>query len=595
MDILKEFAFGDKHHNISILWKCDEPYFRADEVACVLEIKNIHSTISKFDKDEKVLHSTETLGGVQKMTFLSELGLYKILFISRKKIADHFKKWVANVIKQIRKTGKYEIESLRSECEKYKSDYVQLKDDSERTRNISVHKALVETFRKTTKHFVYIGKASDEEGNLRDIDGKHLVKIGRTSNIRNRMSNIQNDYGNILLVTYAECDSDTQFETFMHKHKDISKHRFNDNIHPGIESKSFETFLMTADELDHTIHILKNNAHKFTFPDGHKNTTCEQIEEFHKSNIMKEYAERMMTETRKTMVEMWNENREHLQEIKKDIQEGIKPLIKDQFSKLQSNVRYVSNTSCVEEQYQPEKYVQPTVVVEDEHKEEIEDETEPIQGKISCQVPYVQMYSEDGKTLLKVYDGYTNVSRDKELDYPPIKAIQRAIKDNSLLKGYRWAVLDRSEESGVIQNLAPTQKTKGICYDLIAILDKRETQIIKVFSSQEQVADYFDLKSGAAISVAIKKNTPSQGHYIRKWEDCDQKLKEDYLRENELPSKRSTNNSVSILEIDPSTNETKKRYNSYAEAVRMTGISRRKLKTVIENNEFYKGSYWRLG
>lgn len=41
---------------------------------------NIRSTIQNFDKSEKVVHTMDTLGGSQQVTFLTEKGLYKILF-----------------------------------------------------------------------------------------------------------------------------------------------------------------------------------------------------------------------------------------------------------------------------------------------------------------------------------------------------------------------------------------------------------------------------------------------------------------------------------------------------------------------------------
>jgi len=64
-----------------------EPLFRANDIAEILEMGNIRSTIQNFDKSEKVVHTMDTLGGSQQVTFLTEKGLYKILFKSRKPIA----------------------------------------------------------------------------------------------------------------------------------------------------------------------------------------------------------------------------------------------------------------------------------------------------------------------------------------------------------------------------------------------------------------------------------------------------------------------------------------------------------------------------
>jgi prophage antirepressor-like protein len=45
--------------------------FRANDIAEILEIANIRSTIQNFDKSEKVVHSMDTLGGTQHVTFLT--------------------------------------------------------------------------------------------------------------------------------------------------------------------------------------------------------------------------------------------------------------------------------------------------------------------------------------------------------------------------------------------------------------------------------------------------------------------------------------------------------------------------------------------
>lgn len=57
--------------------------------------------------DEKDKKKVLTPGGVQQVWFLTEQGLYEILFQSRKPKAKEFKKWVKQVLKDIRKQGYY--------------------------------------------------------------------------------------------------------------------------------------------------------------------------------------------------------------------------------------------------------------------------------------------------------------------------------------------------------------------------------------------------------------------------------------------------------------------------------------------------------
>lgn len=86
-----------------------EPWFVGTDVARVLELGNIHSSLALLDDDEKGIHSVETLGGDQRVATVNEPGLYSLILRSRKPQAKAFKRWITHeVIPTIRKTGRYE-------------------------------------------------------------------------------------------------------------------------------------------------------------------------------------------------------------------------------------------------------------------------------------------------------------------------------------------------------------------------------------------------------------------------------------------------------------------------------------------------------
>ncbi len=110
MDIIKTFENNNAGMHITIQGTYEEPLFRATDIGAILDIVKIRNTISDFDSTEKVAHTVDTLGGPQEVTFLTEKGLYQVLFTSRKPIAKKFKNWVCEVIKEIRLNGKYQLE-----------------------------------------------------------------------------------------------------------------------------------------------------------------------------------------------------------------------------------------------------------------------------------------------------------------------------------------------------------------------------------------------------------------------------------------------------------------------------------------------------
>ena len=85
-----------------------EPWFVAADVCRALEIGDSRTATARLDADEKGAVLIRTLGGEQKVTIISESGLYALVLSSRKPEAKAFKRWITHeVIPAIRKTGGY--------------------------------------------------------------------------------------------------------------------------------------------------------------------------------------------------------------------------------------------------------------------------------------------------------------------------------------------------------------------------------------------------------------------------------------------------------------------------------------------------------
>uniref|UniRef100_A0A6C0KUC2 Bro-N domain-containing protein n=1 Tax=viral metagenome TaxID=1070528 RepID=A0A6C0KUC2_9ZZZZ len=107
MEIVKAFT---NNKNITILGDINDPLFRASEIGDILDIHCIRSSIIDFNESEKEVRSTHTPNGLQSVTFLTEKGLYKLLFRSRKPIAIEFQNWLCKVIKELRINGNYSMQ-----------------------------------------------------------------------------------------------------------------------------------------------------------------------------------------------------------------------------------------------------------------------------------------------------------------------------------------------------------------------------------------------------------------------------------------------------------------------------------------------------
>lgn len=86
----------------------EEPLFCLTDVCRILDIKNVSDCKSRLDQKGVVLTDTPTKGGVQRIAYINEKNIYKLIMRSDKPQAEPFQDWVCGeVLPAIRKTGGY--------------------------------------------------------------------------------------------------------------------------------------------------------------------------------------------------------------------------------------------------------------------------------------------------------------------------------------------------------------------------------------------------------------------------------------------------------------------------------------------------------
>lgn len=275
MDILKTFVFDRTSHEVCIQHDGNgDPLFRASDIGKVLSITNVRPSISDFDEHEKVVSTAYTLGGDQEATFLTEQGVFKLIMRSRKPIAKPFQDWVFQVLKTIRKTGRYSLEQEVATLKRKHAEELMDADanakalarkymDSEDERT---HKTLVEGF--DNKTCVYFGKIKTMD------DNSVLVKIGSTKHIRSRTTGLVNEFGSMSILRVFECDRHEQFEKALHNHNDIKRYLFREPVNG---KRSMEVFRMTKEEVKRAVNIAVRGVCQYRFDQkGFEETLLEQ-------------------------------------------------------------------------------------------------------------------------------------------------------------------------------------------------------------------------------------------------------------------------------------------------------------------------------
>lgn len=539
MDILKAFVLNDKEYNINILWEDDKPYFRAKEIADILEIKDIITSIRTFDVDEKVMLRILTPGGNQEVTFLTESGVYKLLMHSRKKNAIPFQKWVSKVLISIRQTGKYELDLKIKELE---GEYNQKIKEVEVNANNAITKALEQEANNTKKNMkeatnnaliqaytnksvVYFGKIYDKE------DNKFLLKIGSTIEVQNRSKDHIRDFGTFTILAIYECLTNERFEKFLHHHKNIIKYKYSDVIY-GNHRSNGEVFLVNEKELNDILNIAKANRFKF-------NTAIE--------------AEQII----------------QIEQIKLEQMNA---------ANIANTIKETNNIEINTDDY----YIDPVLLNMD------------ARNHTQTRGDKVQRYSPDGKILIQTYESYVYAIRDENIKDMSRVGLKQAIKNKTVYKDYRWAELDRELPDDTIQDLAETVESKTVNIGFVAMLNLDKNKIEKVFSDQKSAAEDRHFKSGAPISKAIRCGSLSGGHYFSMWHDCSQELKDEYLLTNNLPEKRVVSCNVQVQQIHPISKIVLKTYSSIEDVIKEFKISRTTLKDACEFDYICKGYKWKI-
>jgi anti-repressor protein len=114
-ELIKIFDYQAK--TVRTIVKDGQPWFVAKDVCEVLELSNHKDAISRLAESMKsVVGIADPHGRTQDTTVISEAGVYKLVFTSRKPEAEKFTDWIAQeVLPQIRQTGSYSIEPKSDE------------------------------------------------------------------------------------------------------------------------------------------------------------------------------------------------------------------------------------------------------------------------------------------------------------------------------------------------------------------------------------------------------------------------------------------------------------------------------------------------
>jgi prophage antirepressor-like protein len=485
MEVVKAFNSNNLHTEIVIKGTYDKPLFRASDIGNVLEMSNIRVIINNFNETEKVVHSMHTLGGEQDVTFLTEKGLYKVLFKSRKPIAEKFQNWVCEIITEIRLNGKYELEK---QLEQAKNEIVQIEENNKKTLDKKVlrerEQMLLREYGNIGSVF-YIIKVKTYE------DGSYVVKVGESrKGVQGRYNEHKYNYEEALLLDCFSVDNSKDFESFILSHENIKFNKVTDL--PNHENAN--ELLLIGKKLTYKmlLDIINTNIKKFD-----NNIKYLLVENETLKNVIA---------SSKQMQEQYNYTLE------------IKELLNNQ----KEMMKIIKN-------------------LEKSNKEILEKINPPqIKTNTGFQEPLVnlgprlQQIHPEGLTLVKVFESVAECIKESNFVMKR-PSIQKAVTENTVYQGYRWMYVERDKDPNVITNIPPTKQTKAQNLGYIAKLNSQKNEIINVYLDRKTASINNGYESSSALDNHVKNESLTKGHYYMLFDKCPEELRDAFVEKHGEP------------------------------------------------------------
>jgi phage anti-repressor protein len=402
------------------------------------------------------------------------------------------------------------------------------------------HEVLIES--NKNKWVVYFCRIRSND------DGSFILKIGESTDIKNRIEALSCDFGTSVIVMDAfECENSLRLERFLHNSSELLKYKYNNLEH---KNKTFST------------EVYRIPTYK----------EYEKLIKFTKSELSKYNSMEMM----KLRVE---EKRINLvAALCKNYDEAMNLLNKITSPIIELPQEFITVSEEPTQEY-----------AEEQHKLEENGPTSNFTG------PIVQLYHKDNlHKVVQVFNSITEATRDFNYNNKTASftCIKKANQHKIVYLDHRWHFISNRQEIDLHKqrDIGETVITQERKQGQIAMLNIDKTKIINVFKMAKEAAKSVSQHPSAMCS-AIKYVSPLNNHYWLLWENVSVSLRNDFLESNILPIRPKNIRGIKIVLLHPTSNEVVKTFDSYTDVQKELRISIRKIKELIENNEIYKGKY----
>jgi hypothetical protein len=410
----------------------------------------------------------------------------------------------------------------------------------QKEKSLERHNILLKEF-GTIGTIVYIIRVKTYE------NGCYVVKIGESRRgVLNRWNEHKSKYEEAVILDCYHVHKSKDFENFLHNHKDIRYNRVKDLFNHENDKELF----LIGKELSYTMltNIIEQNIKYYN----------DINLEYEKTKLQNETSE---FEIKKLQyVEKVYKNKDIMDSL--EMSNNIKLLV-DEVQQLKQLVLELKNQKL-------------TKVATNFN--------EPLKTL----GPRLQKINPETMQLVQWYESVSECMKEN----PNIKrpSINKAIIDNTIYYGYRWALVDRELDPTKLYNINPTKITKIQNLGYIAKLNSEKTKILNVYIDRKTASEKNGYNSSSSLDDIVKLSKISNGHYYILYSECSEELKNDFL--NSLNISEIILYKDGIGKFDTNHNLIKE-YTSKNDCVIKENFGTKTLNKLLYNNLIYENHYYK--
>lgn len=538
--------------DLNDIWKWLD--FKQKNNAKTLLEKNFKEGVDYKPITDNIKYKKEGRGGHNKETIFLNIDTFKSLcMIAGTSKANDVRKYYIKLEKIVQELIKEESIEFKNQLTEKDKQILQI----ENKRELDRHTLLLNKFGNSGS-LIYIVRVKSYN------NGEYIVKIGESRRgVDARVGEHKVKYEECFLLDCFPVLKSKDFETFIHTHPDVKP-----NLISNLEGHEGEKELfLIGKNLSYAmlIDIINKNIAAFDNPTHVINNLKLENDKLKLENEkLRSEKERILNSKGLNNIRVVNDTsniqNNEIQEIK---------IMNQQLLKI-----------CQELQQSNQQ------IIEKINSSQIKTTTnfnEPIKNL----GPRLQKINSETLKLVKIYESVSEATKEN----PKLKrsSISKAVKDNTIYHGFRWAFVDRELDANKIVDLEPTKPIKNQNLGYIAKLNKDKTEIINVYLDRKTASIANGYPSDASLDNVVKNNTVLNGHYYTLYDYCSDELKNEFVKKNKG---EPILYKCGVGQYDNKNNLIKE-FVSKIDCCKSLGLGDKSIKKSIENNVPYNGFFYK--